>query len=89
MSIDLSMDEVAQTLHVTLGMLFVLLPVAWGWHNAKIWGSFYALLYACIKEFWFDLHYEDEPTSGGWSGSFKDFAFYVVGIVAANILVLF
>jgi len=89
MAIDLSEDSVAQGLHVALGALFITLPVCWDWHMAQAKGTVIGLTYALLKEFWFDLRYESPETSGGFDGSFRDFCFYVVGIVAANILVIF
>ncbi len=87
--VDLSEDELAQGLHVALGAIFILLPVCWQWHMAQAKGTIIGLAYAFIKEFWWDLKYESLETSGGWEGSFRDFCFYVVGIVAANVLVIF
>jgi hypothetical protein len=88
MSVHLSMNQVAQTLHVTLGMLFVLIPVAMNWHDPRLIGTSVGLLFALIKEFWWDLKYEDEGTSGGLSGSRQDFIYYCTGILVANGLLL-
>lgn len=86
--LDLSMDEVAQGLHVALGALFVTFPAAWGWPHYRLWGSGIGVVYGLIKEFWWDLHFEDEQTSGGHQGGLKDFTYYCIGIVAANLLLL-
>ena len=87
--IDLSMDDVSQGLHVALGAIFVILPAAWGIQHAQIWGTGIGIVYAGIKEFIFDIHFEDEATSGGYLGGLLDFSFYLVGILAANLLLLF
>lgn len=87
--IDLSIDTVSQGLHVSLGAIFVILPAAWGWENARLWGSLIGIMYALVKEFWFDLRYEDAQTSGGIKGGWRDFSFYLVGIGLANLLLLF
>jgi hypothetical protein len=89
MSIHLSMNQVAQTLHVFIGVVFVTLPVCWGWSHAQMIGSLVGVVYALLKEFIFDLEFEDEMTSGGFSGSCEDFAYYLVGIGIANLLLLF
>lgn len=86
--IDLTLDEVATGLHIALGALFVTFPVCWGVHHARLWGSGVCIVFAVIKEFWFDLKYEDIETSGGVSGGVLDFAGYCGGVLLANLLLL-
>lgn len=99
--IDLSLDELAQGLHVALGALFVTFPLAWVWthpvltdrglwwsDHAQVLGSGVGVFFALVKEFWFDVHYEDPQTSGGYIGGLKDFVYYCVGIATANLLLL-
>ena len=86
--IKLDLQEVSDGLHVALGAIFVLLPVCWEWHFAQAWGTGLGILFAIIKEMWFDIHYEDCETSGGYPGGFRDMAGYFVGILLANLLVI-
>jgi hypothetical protein len=86
--VSFSEDTVTQGLHAALGAIFVILPVAWGWKHAKLIGSFVGLVYAGVKEFSFDIYFEDSYTSGDWVGGLRDFLFYVIGIIAANLLLL-
>ena len=83
MSIDLSINEVAQGLHAALGALFITFPVAMGLAHAELWGAGVGVLYAAIKEFWFDLNFETLEASGGLPGSVEDFVFYLVGMLGA------
>jgi hypothetical protein len=80
---SLSSNTLAQGLHVALGSLAVSLPGwLWGTHAATI-GAVSALVFAGIKEAWFDPHFETPATAGsGW----EDFGFWCVGIVAAWLL---
>ncbi len=82
--ISLSEDNVTQGLHAALGALFVMVPVAMAWHHPKAIGTGVGIIFAAIKEFWFDIHFETPETSGGWSGGVRDFSFYIIGIIAAN-----
>ena len=84
--IHLSFNAVAHTLHVTIGSLGVFFPVAMGWWHGQLFGSAAMILYAVLKEFIFDIHFEDPATSGGWWGSCKDFAGYLAGIWVANMI---
>ena len=84
--INLSMDNVTQGLHVALGALGVFLPVAKAWSHGQLIGSLVMIGFAVIKEFWFDINYETPETSGSWSGGLRDFSFYIVGIIMANLI---
>lgn len=86
--ISLSSDVLANGLHVALGALFVTFPVCWGIHHPQLWGSGVGIMFGIVKEFWFDLKYEDPDTSGGIAGGFEDLAGYFIGIVLANFLIL-
>lgn len=39
---------------------------------------------AAVKEFWYDLHFESPETSGGFYGSNRDFAFYLLGLLVSD-----
>lgn len=86
--IHLSMGKVANALHVALGALFVFIPVAKGWSNGIVWGNIACLVFAVIKEMWFDIHYEDEQTSGGYIGGLKDLCGYIIGLAIANLILI-
>ena len=80
------MDQVAQGLHIALGALFVLIPVAKHWtQSPPLWGSAAGLVFGAVKEGWYDVHFEDAATRGsGW----RDFIHYVYGIALANLLLI-
>jgi len=88
--ISLTYNDLANGLHVALGALFVVLPSYWGlkygWPHAQLWGSCGGFLYGIIKEFFFDLEFEDEATSGGLAGGMTDLLGYIIGIGAANLI---
>jgi hypothetical protein len=50
------------------------------------YGGAVAVAFVLVKEFWFDLKYEDAETSGGIDGGARDAAFYGVGIAAALLI---
>lgn len=83
-SLTLSFNEVAQASHVFIA--------AWAvatsqliWHgNAKFWASLGVMLFAAVKEFWYDHTYESPETRGS---DLEDFLFYALG-VAAELLIL-
>lgn len=78
--IKLSLNVVAQALHVALGALAVALP-GWLWGQAGAdAGAFVALAFAAVKEAWFDPRYEDAATRGD---GLVDFLFWIVGVTAA------
>jgi hypothetical protein len=51
--------------------------------HTQLVGSFIGLVYAAVKEFVWDQDMEDAVTRGS---NWVDFAFYAVGIAAANII---
>ena len=81
--ISLTMNQVAQGLHAALGALCVALP---GWlfgNRAAVIGGAAAILFAAVKEAWWDKKYETPETAGsGW----EDFAFWVMGVAIAGTL---
>jgi hypothetical protein len=84
----LTMNQVTQGLHIALGALFVFVPVAKGWHHPRLTGVVVGVLFALLKEFVYDLDFETHQTSGGWKGSFTDFAFYLVGMGISLLLLI-
>ena len=92
MNFNPSPDSEVQGLHVSLGALFVTLPAAlWAIHPTwnfcfghPCWvGTWIGLIYASVKEFVWDQNIEDAVTRGS---NWKDFVFYVVGILAADLI---
>ena len=79
----LSMNQVSQGLHVCLGVLFLALPAAWHWRHGKLIGLGIGILYAAIKEGWYDVYYEDTETRGS---GLVDFAFYCLGMGIALLI---
>lgn len=84
--IDLTYNNLANGLHVALGALFVFIPVAMGLHYGRWYGTLAGVAYGLTKEFWFDLIYEDDQTSGGIEGGCRDFAGYFIGILLSHII---
>lgn len=82
--ISLSANILAQALHCAFGGLCVTLP---GWlfasNKAALIGTACAIVFAAVKEAWFDPRYETVETAGS---GFEDFAFWLAGIGAAWIL---
>jgi hypothetical protein len=79
-----------QGLHAALGALCVSIPVSlWALHpiwnfcfgHPKLVGSFIGLVWATVKEFVWDQDMEDSVTRGS---NWRDWSFYVVGIVVAS-----
>lgn len=81
--LKLSLNEVSQIAHALAGALAVLGVQAlfgprWVWLAAAA-----MTLFAAIKEFWFDVDFENAQTAGN---GLEDFLFYQAGIAAALIL---
>lgn len=75
--LKLTLNSVSQIAHALAGALAVAeAQVLFG--PAAVWPAAAAMAeFAAVKEFWFDVHYEDSQTAG--SGAL-DFAFYALGI---------
>jgi hypothetical protein len=84
--IHLSQQSIANTAHVFISAYCVTLPVALHLSHGQWYGSLFIVVCGLAKEMWFDLEYEDEETSGGIVGGCIDFAGYVAGMIAANII---
>lgn len=82
--IHLTFNEVAQTSHVGLGAAAVLLAVAKGWPHGQLIASGAMVIFALVKELWFDVHYEDIETQGN---RWVDLSFWLIGIGLANIAI--
>lgn len=78
-----SYNALAQGLHVALGALGVTLPVAAGMENGQMWGTLATLLFAAIKEAFWDPRYEDPETRGS---GLEDFTYYTLGILLASVM---
>lgn len=91
--IDLSVQEVANLAHVCMGALFVLLPYVVAIHHPfthpRLIGSVVGVMFAAIKEGWYDRIYEDPQTNGGLKGGILDFCGYMAGILSANLILWF
>lgn len=70
-------NSVCQIAHTLAGALIVVLA-AFLFHD-PLFGVIFAIVWAGLKEFWYDLAYEPLAISGGLAGSWEDFAFYLVG----------
>lgn len=76
-------DQIGQVAHTLAGILVVLGPNAlfgsrfmWAWVLALI-------IFAAVKEFWYDVNYESSDERGnGW----EDFGFYIIGEVIGLVL---
>lgn len=77
---DPTFDTVAQSAHVWFGGWIVYTFALW----TSAWiGAAAVLLFAAVKEFWYDEKYESVYVRGsGW----RDFAFYALGAVATAAL---
>lgn len=84
LGLSLSFDEVAQASHVAIAAAVVGLASA-RFHTtlAKFIGSMVVILFATVKEFWFDKTYEDPVTRGS---DFEDWSYYLVGMTAALLI---
>ena len=73
----------ANVVHVCLGALAILITVLFGGQHAQWYAVAGVLVFAAVKEFWWDIHYETPVTSGGYKGGFTDFMGYVTGLAVA------
>lgn len=76
---NVSFDEVSQFAHFFTSYAIVLTACLWGTRPGLIIGAG-MVLFAALKEFWFDAKYEDVETRGS---SPRDFAFYASGVALA------
>jgi hypothetical protein len=75
-SLTLSFNEVAQASHVFIAAWAVATSQLIWRGNAKYWASLGVLLFAAVKEFWYDHTYETPQTRGS---DLEDFLFYALG----------
>ena len=76
-------QEVGQTTHVLAGLLVILGPIAL--FGARFWyvWALALVLFASVKEFWYDENYETADERGS---NLEDFGFYMVGLVVGILL---
>jgi len=78
-------NELAQAAHF-FGAAFVVLASGRFGPHLHWYFSAALIIYALLKEFWYDLHYERPEVSGGIKGGIVDFSFYALGVLVANLL---
>lgn len=77
------LDVLAQKAHMLGGGLAMLGPHAlWGKRSLRYAVPIFVVC-AAAKEFWFDANYQDAEIRGS---DLKDFAFYMIGMVLALLL---
>jgi hypothetical protein len=86
--IDLTPENLADGIHVSLGANFVLLPQALAVRDGAAIGALACVVLALVKEFWFDMRYETPETSGGVQGGVRDFVGYVAGVTLACVIIM-
>jgi hypothetical protein len=79
-------DNLAQAAHAFAGYAVVLTAARLGRAPLIVVAPLF-VVYAALKEFWFDIRYEKPEVSGGFPGGVRDFSFYMVGLVAGLIVV--
>ena len=84
-------DAWAQASHLCGGALAVALPAAMlpGFVGAPFVGFGAILIFAAVKEFWWDLRHETPTESGGIGGGWEDFSHYCMGAVIALAMINF
>ena len=80
---DAEFDFVSQNAHALGGALAVLGPAALLGEWYAVGGAVLVMVFAAVKEFWYDEHYETAEVRGS---SLRDFTFYGVGAVTALLL---
>lgn len=78
-------NELAQTAHF-FGAGFVVLAAGRFGPHLHWYLTGLLMLYAGVKEFWYDLRYETPEVSGGVKGGVVDLSFYALGVLVANLL---
>lgn len=86
MSLNPSPNAIAQTAHFFIASTIILGAAAIGRHTMI--PSIAIVCYGILKEFVWDLKFETPEVSGGLLGGLQDFAFYILGMAAANAIVL-
>lgn len=84
-SLTLTFNEVAQASHFFIGAWAVATSQAIWRGDAKFWASLGVLLFAAVKEFWYDHTYESPETRGS---DLEDFLFYVFGVAAELVILI-
>ena len=81
-ALKITLQFVSQAAHIGFGYIFLTIPVLLTGSFTVMWWTLGALVAGeGAKEYW-DCHgLEDPATSGGVSGSWEDFAFWVLGNV--------
>lgn len=84
-----TLQFVSQAAHTGFGYIFLTVPVLLTGSFTVMWWTLGVLVTGeAGKEYW-DCHgLEDPETSGGVSGSWEDFSFWVVGNVLAVVVLL-
>lgn len=71
-------NETGETAHVLAGLLVILGPIAlFGPKYMWLWAGF-MVLFASLKEFWYDENYETADERGS---NLEDWGFYMIGTV--------
>jgi hypothetical protein len=81
---DSEFDFVAQVSHFGWGMLSVALPTALAGPVVGLLGGGVYVLYAAVKEFWYDERYESPAVRGSSS---RDFLVQLIGVATAVLLI--
>lgn len=84
-ALTLSFNEVAQASHFFIAAWAVGTSQAIWRGNAKFWACLGIVLFAAIKEFWYDHTYESPETRGS---DLEDFLFYVLGAAAQLVILI-
>lgn len=82
---DSDFNRVSQSAHLLAGALAVCATVAIFGASYKWYGAGGIIIFAAIKEFWYDYKYETPEIRGSSS---EDFAFYCIGVII-SLLALF
>jgi len=76
-------DTVSQIAHIFFAMSIVLTFDRFG---LGLLGLIVVFIFAALKEFWYDYHFESMTVRGS---SLRDFAFYCLGMGLAILVLLF
>jgi hypothetical protein len=81
--IHLTFEQAAQTAHVGVGAAVVALATAKGFPHAQLYSSLGMVVITAVKEWWWDVQFEDLETQGSAG---VDFLFWMVGVAVANLI---